>query len=322
MSLYGNKGTEDIDQGESTSTYTGIDTQVNNRGTKRYIFWFGTTLTLFIFGTLLLLIDTGVALYCLNKYGFSTAVCEIDSSSFDDIDELRAIAESIEPILSVLMVISILIYTENPTFHSAKCCSCQNLPRFRYLCRQYWFTTYLCMLFISFGYHFTVFVLDVGHHWEGALRYITLPLGLTAWFVWMVMLNERGAMTTVVRDNLQTMSGLNNVQTDSLSGDPPGLSKFYKVLLIFAGSTNFIEFLIYTVYITGSFATIPATQKNRLLWYFDFLAMSLTTALRFSLASFFFQMLYIGEKKYKQMTDPWKEKCPDCNRHERLTDIT
>ncbi|XP_070571575.1 uncharacterized protein [Ptychodera flava] len=280
---------------------------------KRYLAWFILTAILLVIGLVLLTVNTGVALYCLQQYGFSTAICDIKSAKFPALDEMRSVAETSEPVISVLVVASALVFTYNPTLSGTECCNCQigqNFSKLGKMFKKYWFTTYLVMLMISYGYHVIVFALDVKVRWEGALRYISLPLGLTAWFIWMVALNEHGAMTTVARKQCgcQELPSIDSVHDDNRNSHiAPGLSKLYMALLLFAGTTNIVEFLIYTVYVTGSFTTISTTEKNRLLWYFDFLCMTLTAALRYAFASFYFQMAYIGEKKYQQMIDPWEK---------------
>ncbi|XP_070571579.1 uncharacterized protein [Ptychodera flava] len=296
---------------DETSTTDGSsiickDESMRGNGTMRemgqteYRIWFGVFVSLIIFGSLLLIINAGIAMYCLNDQAYTTAICSVESESFGAADELRKFAETTEPAVSIFIVVLAMILTYKSRFNKNDCrarslMSEELFSTLRNLFKKYWFSTYLTMVIFSFAYHIVIFILDVKKQLEGSFRYLTLPLGLTSWFVWLVALNESGAMTTVLK---KTYSG------DQVSR----LHNLYGVLLIFAGITNFTEFLIYTIYLTGALTTIVASLK--LLTYMEFVGMTLTVALRYSLASFFFQMFYVGEKKYKLLNDPWTEEKP------------
>ncbi|XP_077995349.1 uncharacterized protein LOC144448882 isoform X2 [Glandiceps talaboti] len=263
-----------------------------------------TLIVFIVIGYLLMIVNTGIALFCLQQYGISTTICRLETEAFSAADELRSTAETLEPVISVLVVATVLVFMFNAQHirsyllrvFKRKC------DVLKLLFKTYWFTSYVVMIILSFIYHICTFALDVGSSVEGAVRYITLPLGMTSWFILLVVFNECGAMTTVVRDRRKRLYSRESVQQGGLT-ELPWLPALYKALLVFAGVTNFVEFLIYSVYLADMLVTVRSNFK--LLEYMSFIGMSLTVAIRYNFASYFFQLIYIGEKKFKLLEDPW-----------------
>ncbi|XP_070571576.1 uncharacterized protein [Ptychodera flava] len=297
----------DVQQTTDTSSSVGLkmhqktaapnDESKLEMGKIEFGIWFVLFVLLIIIGSLLLIINIVIATYCLHDQEYTTAICSVRWRS---LRKYRKIAETIEPIVSTLIVVLAMVLTYKSRMNRNVCRACRLIseelfPTLKDLRNKYWFDIYAAMVILSFAYHIYVFVINLKKDSEGSFRYLSLPLGVTSWFVWLVALNESGAMITVLKKTYKE---------DQVSR----LYRLYRALLIYAAITNFIEFLIYTIYLTGNLTTIVASLK--LQTYIEFIGMTLTVALRYSLASFFFQMFYVGEKKYKLLNDPWTEEKP------------
>ncbi|XP_070573631.1 uncharacterized protein [Ptychodera flava] len=273
----GQPGDQNPEQHNGANGYCGMS--------RQELIWWCLFVSLMILGTLFMLIDVGIALFCLHDHGYTTALCSVQSESFAAADELRLVAETMEPVISVFIVISVMVLTCRNRSSCPRCC--ESNVSWRILVSFYWFSTYCITMLASFVYYITVFAFNVSDHLEGSLRYLTLPLGMTSWFVWMVTLNELGATTT--------HAGVSDVLS----------VRFYTALLIFAGMTNFVEFVIYTIYLAGTLTTVG--ESLNLLPYLEIVGQSLVVSVRYGMASFYLQMVYIGEEGHQLLKDPWLE---------------
>ncbi|XP_070536581.1 uncharacterized protein [Ptychodera flava] len=265
----------------------------------KYKCWIGSVITCLLLGFVLMVMNTAAGVLCLLAESRSTVSCRIllmTKTTKIGVPTV-AIVSTAEPILSLTIVGLILLFTLNPSLEKpkkAKQFARRIWKKLRMLCRKYWFLKYITLILISFVYHLIVFIREVQMTPALVLRYITLPLGLSVWFIWLVLLNENGSIILVVKQ-----------QRACARKRFTSLSRLHNVLLVFAALTNFVEFVFFTIYMAASIVVIG--DESKIVWFIDLVGMSITSGLRYGFASFFSRMLFVGERKYSLLSDPWEE---------------
>ncbi|XP_077996092.1 uncharacterized protein LOC144449434 [Glandiceps talaboti] len=248
-----------------------------------------------------MVVNLFIVFICLDEFLKPDSRCEFSVHGNDNLQRFADGIATLEPILSAIVVlIAVLLYYECRVVKG--CCRHFKLNNFKdccgfLLCKHLWVKTRTLLLCVICLYNFTISLSDKldSPGENAALRYAILPLGLTAWYILLLVSNEKGPLASIYPKH-----------------------RIYQylatTLFLFASITNLAEFITDTIYLSLKLYSIFETSGNHsnLTHVMDVLGMTAKVFLRLDFAKFFWNMTHVStiyeEVEYRGIyKDPWED---------------